>query len=96
MILDLKLVLPCHLTLVQKNSVFSSAKWSWKSPPQSSAFGNGPDSVPGSAQPLSKCHLSSSLSAWAVDVVGDGTRSCVGEQLVNDGKLAAHKGVGML
>ena len=29
MILELKLVLPCHLILVKINSVFSSAEWSW-------------------------------------------------------------------
>lgn len=29
MILELKLVLPCHLIVVKINSVFSSAEWSW-------------------------------------------------------------------
>lgn len=42
MVFELKLVLPCHLTLAKIKSVFSSAKWSWNLPPRTFALGNRP------------------------------------------------------
>lgn len=42
MIVELTLVLPCHLTLVKINSGVSSTKWSWELPLDTFALGHRP------------------------------------------------------